>query len=303
MKLYDIVVTGHFAVDHIKVDNKKTKIRLGGAVTYASLAAANLGSKVSVISKVGSRFPLKYTRLLTEKGVNLRNVKSTKGPTTELLLAYKNGKRTIYLLKKCEDITAHDVPEDIKGKIIHIAPIVGELDRNTTLSFIKCGDIASLDPQGFLRHFNHFGCMRLKSWFDREILGKIHVFKCSREELKMITGTTRVEGLTKIRKCGVKVAIMTLGRQGVILTTHKRTFFVPAYNSKRIVDTTGAGDTFIGSFLSMHLKRPEEYAWCAAVGVASASVVVEEYGPSAFNKREQDLMKRAEAIYENVKVL
>ena len=75
--MFDIATVGHFTIDFIKTPlEEMTKLTLGGPPTYVSLAARNLGAKVSVISNVGEDFPSIYLPWLTlkEKGVEIRCV-------------------------------------------------------------------------------------------------------------------------------------------------------------------------------------------------------------------------------------
>lgn len=303
MEPFDIIVVGHFSIDHIEIAGQRSQTRLGGPATYTSLAAENLGAKVAVISKVGYGFPQALLRILVNKGIDLSEVKKSEKPTTELLLTYADDEREIRLLRKCDKFTENDLPTLVKGKIIHIAPIVGEIEPSTAVAFLERGEIGSLDPQGFLRNFSQFGSMKLKRWFDLELLSKVDILKCSREELKMMTGTTDVRrSLKRICECGVKVTILTLGVRGAICATSSEFFHAPAYNPENVVDPTGAGDVFIGGFLSAYLSNPDEHRWCVSVGVASASTCIEHFGSLAF-ERKQDVTERAEKVYENIRTL
>jgi sugar/nucleoside kinase (ribokinase family) len=62
------------------------------------------------------------------------------------------------------------------------------------------------------------------------------------------------------------------------------------------LDPTGAGDVFIGAFLAEYI-RTKDPVWCACVGSASASFVVEGIGPERFGER-QETYERAKEIYE-----
>ena len=303
MKSFDIIVVGHFSIDHIEITGQRPQTRLGGPATYTSLAAENLGAKVAVISKVGYGFPQTLLRILVSKSIDLSEVKKSAKPTTELLLTYADDEREIRLLRKCDKFTENDLPTLVKSKIIHIAPIVGEIEPSIAVAYLKIGEISSLDPQGFLRNFGQFGNMKLKRWFDLELLSKVDILKCSREELMMMTGTMDIRrSLKRICECGVKVTILTLGEQGAICATSSEIFHAPAYNSENVVDPTGAGDTFIGGFLSAYLGNPDEHRWCVAIGAASASTCIEHSGPLAF-EHKQDVKERAEKVYENIKTL
>ena len=63
-----------------------------------------------------------------------------------------------------------------------------------------------------------------------------------------------------------------------------------------LVDPTGAGDVFMGGFLTEYL-REKESVWCSCVGSAAASLVVEGIGPTYFGSKEK-IYQRAKVLYE-----
>jgi sugar/nucleoside kinase (ribokinase family) len=74
--IFDLVTVGHFAMDAILSPTiKLLRITLGGSLTYVSVAAAKLGAKVSVISKVGNDFPNEYFEWFQDSGVDLSGLK------------------------------------------------------------------------------------------------------------------------------------------------------------------------------------------------------------------------------------
>lgn len=57
---------------------------------------------------------------------------------------------------------------------------------------------------------------------------------------------------------GLKILILTLGEKGVFYADGARSLCVSAYPAKEVVDTTGAGDCFIASFILALLKEYKE---------------------------------------------
>ncbi|MGN0335829.1 MAG: carbohydrate kinase [Lachnospiraceae bacterium] len=110
----------------------------------------------------------------------------------------------------------------------------------------KQGAIISFDPN-----------IRLPLWKDPEILKrrilefmpKADVLKISDEELEFITGSQEIEKALKSLFVGdVKLVIYTMGSDGARAFTKNANAFAESVRVKA-VDTTGAGDGFIGSFL------------------------------------------------------
>ena len=124
--------------------------------------------------------------------------------------------------------------------------------------------------------------------------------KASQEEMESLTGEV---DLKKAFSCamsrGVEIIIATKGKKGSFLYSRGKIYDVPAAPAN-VVDTTGLGDVFIGSFLAEFLKQKEPI-WCACVGSAAASFVSEKSGPEGFADKEP-VYEKARSIYENVSV-
>jgi sugar/nucleoside kinase (ribokinase family) len=298
--MFDLVTVGHFAIDTIHLQSLAfPKQALGGPPTYVSVAAAKLGAKVSVISKVGEDFSNSYIEWLKNNSVDLSGLRQIKGaPTTQYIIKYrKNGSRKMQLKTRAPSIFIDDLPANLHAKAVHVAPIAGELSEETVTELRKATNILSLDPQGFVRSFDLKGNVRLRHWEGQITLEQIDLFKSSLNEVKSITGTKRLKvAMRKISDCGVKVVIATRRTRGCMLLFDGGFFSVPAYKSKRIVDPTGAGDAFSGAFLAEYVRRKNPL-WCACVGSASASFVVEGIGAQRFGEKEETY-ERAKEIYE-----
>lgn len=299
--MFDIVSTGHFAVDSIFLPERKTPfVVLGGAVTYVSLAARRLDARVSVISKVGSDFPEAYNWWLGQEGVDLSNVLKAKDTrTTRFELKYNSDFSDRDLRSECRvsPLTVEDVPNPPRAKAVHIGPIASEVAYDLVEKLRNCGEVTSLDPQGLVRRFDENGNVSLGPLMDERVLGLVDIFKSSLSELRAVTGLLELEPAVKaIHDHGVKIVIITLGSNGAAVSVEDTIHSVPAYKPERLVDPTGAGDAFIGGFLAEYV-RGEDCCWCSCVGAAVASLVVEGIGPTFFGDREE-IIRRARVLYE-----
>ncbi len=303
--MFDIVTVGHFALDLIKLPTRsEAKMSLGGPPTYTSLAARRLGADVSVISKIGEDFPLKYGRRLRRQGVDLSGLKRIEGTfTTSFTLNYEeSGRRHLILKNRAPLIEAEDIPDRIETKAVHIAPIANEISPSALVRLLSQASLVSLDPQGFLRHSGEDGSVRLCKTAMPEILERVDVFKSSLEEIRVLTGRSDVlEALRRISKYGARVAIVTKGGEGSLLYNNGRAYRIPAAKPRTVVDTTGAGDVLIGAFLAEYVHG-EDLVWCGCVGSASASFVIEKPGPRRFGNRKE-VYERAVQVYEETCVV
>jgi sugar/nucleoside kinase (ribokinase family) len=301
--MFDLVTVGHFAIDLILSPKISTpKPTLGGAPTYVSLAARKLGSKVSVISKVGEDFPDEYVALLNANAVDLTGFIKVEGAsTTRFIISHKDWKRKLQLKSLAPPILMRDIPSSLRSKAIHVAPIVKEISSKVIERLRTHASTLSLDPQGFVRRFDRKGNMSLSRWQNSAVLRQIDVYKSSLNEIKVATGFDDLHsGMKKIHEYGAKIVIVTRGIEGSTLFFEDRFYDIPACRPKVVKDPTGAGDSFIGAFLAEYTKAKDP-VWCACVGSAASSFVIEGVGPAVFGEKEETY-QRATDVYDEVAV-
>lgn len=299
--MFDIVSVGHFSIDSIFLPSRQIAFTvLGGSVAYVSFAARRLDARVSVISTVGADFPAAYKWWLQQEGVDLSGVTDVQNAlTTRFELRYDNdlSSRTLCSKNRMPPIRVEDLPNPLKARIIHLAPIAGEVTHEVAEKLRSCTEVMSLDPQGLIRNFDENGNVTLKQPRDRRILGLIDVFKCAPREIETLTGLSDVDSAIKaVRSQGVRIVIVTLGAEGALVSVEDTIHRVPAYKPEKFVDPTGAGDAFIGAFLAEY-AHGEDCAWCSHVGSAAASLVVEGIGPTSFGDKEE-IYRRARTLAE-----
>ncbi len=297
----DVCVVGSFSLDSIVVPGRdKPFHNLGGATTYTSFAVKTLEGAASVVSRVGEDFPEAYLWWLNEECINVSAVKRyPQETTTHFDLAYNKdfSERTLKLTCKGTPLQLDDVPSDLRASAIHVAPIANEIGYETVERLKACCDVLSLDPQGFLRSFDENGNVTQSLQADTRILSLINICKASQDEIFALTGKSELKpAIRALHDFGIATVIVTMGAKGSLLSVEGAHFKVPACQSSVLVDPTGAGDVFIGGFLTEYLKGKESL-WCASVGSAAASMVVEGIGSTYFGDKEE-ILKRATRLYE-----
>jgi sugar/nucleoside kinase (ribokinase family) len=297
----DVAVVGHFAIDSITLPSRPHSfMMLGGSVTYVSLVTKRLDGKACVLSKVGGDFPEAYLWWLREEGIDLTNVvKREDEQSTRFELEYNSdlSERKLRLKGKASPITVDDLQSFGHSKALHVAPIAGEINYDVVEYLKKHTGVLSLDPQGLLRAFDEAGNVYCCVPTDRRLLSLVNVYKSSMDEATSLTGETEVKPAMKaIHDFGVENVIITMGAKGSVLSVAGSTYHIPACPGNTVVDPTGAGDVFIGAFLTEYTRAKETF-WCACVGSAAASMVVESLGATGIGEKDE-IYRRAQAIYE-----
>jgi len=297
--MFDLVTVGHFAIDLIKSPKiASPQPTIGGSPTYTSIAAAKLGAKVSVISKVGEDFQKKYVEWLKANDVDLSGLKQVKSAaTTKFILTYRNGQRKLQLKDRAPPISTQDIPDSLQTKTLHVAPIANEIQNTVITKLRRLTKILSLDTQGFVRTFDEKGNMHLKPWKANQALAQVNIYKSSSREIRTVTRVKKLPiAMREVQDYGAKIVMVTRGMKGTILLFDDEFYQIPACKPRVFRDPTGAGDAFIGAFLAEYLQRKEPL-WCACAGSAASSFVVEGIGPAMFGEKEETYT-RARRIYE-----
>jgi len=301
--MFDLVTVGHLAIDRIFSPKiVAPRPTLGGPPTYVSLSARRLGAEVSVVSKVGGDFPDEYVTWLCASGVDVSGLERVEGAlTTRFILRYEDDwGRKLQAVSRAPSIGPEDIPPNLQAKAGHVAPIVGEVPPETVGKLRKMVGVLSLDPQGFVRQIGKEGNVGLRRWANVQVLRQIDVYKSSVDEIRMVTGLKNLRSaMRKVSDYGVPIVMVTKGVEGSTLLQEGRFYDVPACKPRVILDPTGAGDAFIGAFLAEYVQGKDPI-WCACVGSAAASFLLEGVGPAVFGSKEE-VYARASGIKDFVR--
>ncbi len=223
----------------------------GGKGANQAVACSRLGANVYMISKVGIDGNGEVlVKELVRDNINVDFVfKDEKHPTgTAIITVDKEANNSIIVasganmcIDKCEIIRASDV---IKESDIIISQFETPIEATVEAFKIAKGNkkITILNPAP-------------AKDIDEELLKYTDIIVPNETEAYELTGI-EVKDLEDVKKAaekliekGVKCAIITLGAKGAAVVTKENAEVIPAYKVKA-VDTTAAGDSFIGGFAS-----------------------------------------------------
>lgn len=277
MKSFDIVALGEILIDMTYAGKSEAGQTLfeqnpGGAPANVLAAAQRLGASTAFIGKVGNDMHGLFLKSVLER----ENI-STRGlvvdPTVFTTLAFvnldENANRTFSFARKpgadtC--LSSDEVDCDLirDSKIFHVGSLslTDEPARSATLHALDLarreGCIITYDPN-----------YRASLWQSREqavaamrsIIPMVDLIKISDEETELITGHRSPEAAAEsLIADGVSLVIVTMGKDGAYVRTRTGAIKAPAIKTAA-VDTTGAGDAFMGGFLyqlASSGKRPDQ---------------------------------------------
>lgn len=294
----NLIVLGSITEDIIKVPLKEEKRFIGGVPIYAAATAKALGEKIGIVSKVGTDFHIKNLKIINslEPDLNGFVISGNSSMRFENKYSTVSGKRTQKVLSTSEKITFRDIPEMYYSvPCIHLGPVFNEINPKLISEVRELFKFVSLDGQGFTRSIddsnNH---VILKPWLDfEEYLPKLDVLKVDDIELKGITGAKKLDKAINLAlDTGLKLLVITRAHKGAIIFENQERYNIPAFPTK-IIDETGAGDTFITAFLLEYL-RTKECFYSGLMAAATASFKIASSGPIPTYTRSDVLNKLKE---------
>lgn len=94
-----------------------------------------------------------------------------------------------------------------------------------------------------------------------------------------------------IRRLEVDTVIVTLGSKGCFVSQAKGYHYLPAYSGIEVVDTTGAGDAFVGGFAAGLVQFSGEIKAAARLGNAVAALSVTKFGTAPSMPRASEITR------------
>lgn len=268
-----ILCIGEALIDMICTDKGKSLSegnhflkKPGGAPTNVAAAIAALGGEVELAAKVGNDpFGKQLIQVMQEFGVSTRWMLAddTHFTTFAFVSLMEDGERDFVFNRGAdgqlsrEEVNAIDLDE---VSIIHFGSATGFLPGPLQAAYqsllqkaLQKNILISFDPN--YRHLlfpNNTQAFIDQSW---NFLKACHFFKLSDEEAMLITGANTVHDAAAILlKKTTAVFTITLGKEGTLFGFGGHTSIIPSISIKP-VDTTGAGDAFVGAVLYQLCNR------------------------------------------------
>ncbi len=262
-----ILCIGEALIDMICTDKGKSLAegnnflkKPGGAPTNVAAAIAALGGEVALAAKVGNDpFGQQLISVMESFGVSTKwMLKDTEHFTTFAFVSLmEDGERDFVFNRGADgELSSTEIEAiDLDAySIIHFGSATGFLPGPLQAAYqrllqkaIQKNIFISFDPN--YRHLlfrNATQSFIDQSW---DFLEVCHFFKFSDEEAMLITGTASLnEAVAVLLEKTRSIFAITLGKEGTLLGFGGKTELVGSIPVKP-VDTTGAGDAFVGAVL------------------------------------------------------
>lgn len=300
--MYQITGLGELLIDFTESGTSASGMKLfernpGGAVANVLAAATRLGCNTAFLGKVGDDMHGRYLKGALEKaGIDTQGLILAEDVFTTLAFVAlsASGERTFSFARKPgadTQLTVREVNETIiqNARILHVGSLsmTDEPARSATLYAVvrakEMGKIVSYDPNYRASLWQNEETAKARM---RELLPYVDIIKLSDEETNLLTDRDDpAEAAVFLNARGVSCVAVTLGKKGTLVGVNGRCKIVPGYPLPS-VDTTGAGDAFLGGVLYKILESEKlpckislaEMADYADFGNAVATCCVQKRG-------------------------
>jgi len=285
--MVDVVVAGTVALDSIKTPFGEVKEVLGGSAVYASVAASEF-SKAGIVSVIGKDFPKKYLSFLNAMGINTLGIEAKKGDTFRWAGYYDYDMNQAHTLDtKLNVLATFDpkVPDEYRNaKYIFLANTDPEVQMKV-LKQMKKPRLVMMDTMNFW--------IQNKKEELTKMIENVDVVVVNDAEARQYFDTPSiVQAGRSFLEMGPKAVIVKKGEHGALMFTDGSCFSAPAYPLEKLVDPTGAGDSFAGGFIGWLARTedisPRNMRKAVIFGSAIASFNAEDFSLNKLKKITRD---------------
>jgi sugar/nucleoside kinase (ribokinase family) len=283
----NILAVGSLAFDTVSTPAGKAEKVLGGSLNFFSILASFF-NPLQLVGVVGEDFPQDHLQGLTKRGIDISGVSVMNGKTFHWTGEYGKDLNEATTLSTQLNVFEHfnpKIPEKYRdAEYVFLGNIAPELQLSV-LDQVRKPKLIALDSMNFWITGRKAELLK--------VLPRIDLLTINDGEAKLLAGESNVVlAAEKILGMGPKAIVVKRGEYGAFLFFQNEVFSCPAVPIRRVVDPTGAGDTFAGGligYLASHGATLERNALRKAVlnGAVMASFTVEDFSFRRLAKLER----------------
>lgn len=281
-----LLVTGSIGIDSVVTPHGKADNVIGGSAIYFAWAAAAF-TKVRLVGVVGEDFPKEFEQAFGHPNIDIAGLERRQGSKTFRWTGTydptMNEATTLAVdLNVLIERGPKVPPQFADSKVVFLAAshpnLQLELLAQCTAPKLSIADTRDLWINQFknelIAALKHFDGLVLNDGEARLLTGKVNLVEALRDVQKLLKPT------------GPRIVILKKGEHGCLAaigdeTQIGGTIALPAYPTARVIDPTGAGDSFAGGLLG-YLASKDVYdaktmKQAIAAGTIMASFTIEDF--------------------------
>lgn len=272
-----VLVVGSTALDSIKTPFAENPRLLGGSASHAAVAASFF-APVRLVGVVGEDFPRRYVNLYRRHGIDLAGLQIAPGKTFHWAGEYErnmNRRRTLTTELGVFESFSPELPAAYRRTPYVLLGNIAPSLQHHVLDQLHRPRFVVADTMDLWLNIALADLLKLLRRIDALVLND--------SEAAQLTQQANVwSAIRQIHRLGPRYVIVKKGEHGAVLSGPRGQFVAPAFPLAKVVDPTGAGDSFAGALLGYlasrrggidtHLRRAIIY------GSAVASFCCEGFG-------------------------
>lgn len=273
--IYDVVCVGNYTKDTI-VSPSGTRYVDGGGMNYAAHAAARLGFRVAVVTRLAKEDD-RVVEKFTASGIDCFPVYTPASTLMRLEYPTENPDiRTLSVAATAGVISVSQV-EALEARAAVIgSSLRGEVGLDVIRALKQKGVTVAADMQGYVRVLRGQE-LKYEPWPEmQETLSHVDILKSDAVEAEFLTGEGDIFAAAKAYAAlGPREVVLT-HKDGVLVLANGECYNLP-FHPENLSGRSGRGDTCIGAYTAERLIHPPLQAgiWAAAV----TSLKMERLGP------------------------
>lgn len=283
-----LLVTGSIGIDTVETPFGKRDDVIGGSAIYFAYAASFF-TPVRLVGVVGEDCPSHYFDIFKGRDVDTGGLEVRKGSKTFRWHG-----------SYVKDLNEAQTVEVDLNVLVERAPKIPENFCDSRHIFLaNTHPVLQQEMLGSLKSPKLIVADTMNLWIQTEreelekLLKKIHGLVLNDGEARLLTDKKNLVAAAKdVLKMGPKFVVIKKGEHGALLVSDKEAFVLPAFPAERVVDPTGAGDSFAGgmmgylasqgTFSAATLKR------AMAFGTVVASFTIADFSLGALRETTRD---------------
>lgn len=286
--MYDICSIGHITRDKI-VTPENTVMMAGGTSFYMSQGISHLPRKISyqLVTKVGDDQRTEVEKIKST-GIDTICYHSRHTVLFENSYGADSNNRKQRVLAKADPFTIDDV-RPLEARVFHLGSLLADDFPTDVVEYLAAKGSVSIDVQGYLRKVVGEEVIPVDFKEKERILACTDILKLNEHEMEVLAGDNDPRAVARhIAGYGVKEVVITLGSYGSVIYAGGKFYEIPAYKPRRVVDTTGCGDTYSTGYLYRRVLG-DDVETAGRYAAAMCTLKLEHSGP--FDKTEDDILR------------
>ena len=295
-----LLVTGSIGVDTVETPSGKRDGVIGGSAVYFSYAASFF-APVRLVGVVGEDCPKELWSVFDGRNVDTGGLEVRKGSKT-----FRWHGSYVKDLNEAESIQT-----DL-NVLAERAPKIPDHFRDSRYVFLaNTHPVLQQEMLCCLSDPRLIVADTMNLWINTartdlvKLLGMIHGLVINDGEARLLTEKKNlIEAARDVLKMGPKFVVIKKGEHGALMVSERDTFVLPAYPADRVVDPTGAGDSFAGGMMG-YLSTQGNVSMATlkralAFGTVVASYTISDFSLAGLKSATRDHIDRRWSQFKQI---